>query len=699
MYSYFLGINFLNGLVVSILGFFVVFKNRRNIINRTFFLMQIAAALWAFGFFIWGLQKTETGLLFWGRFFCLAASFIPIFYLHWILALLGKIRENKIILVIGYLVTLLIAFLSYSPFYIKGLVKIFSFYPPGPLAGPLYSLTTIFEYFILLGYAYFQLFFNYFKSTGYRRAQIKYVTLGAGLGFIGGMVYFAPMYNLHLPIILYILTSPFVILYTSIYTYAITKYRLMDIRLIIKRTVIFSVVVFLITIVYVLATFLISSLIFGKYLGADGLKPMLLAGVLVSFLIALGIRPLYEFLEKITDRYFFKGEYQPQELIRTISEKLITSLEINKIQKILTEEIVKAMKLEGANFFVLETSMKDLPIKNLIHYLNQQKEILVVQEMKLQYQDGFKKDERYLAYKDLEQTPAAVVVPIYEKPEFENHKLGSGELSGLLILKGKKSGDAFTNQDIQTLEIIASQASIALENAKMYEKIKHLLETKTQIISIVSHQIKNPLAIIKGLASLINSDIYQEKNNLKEVALKIKQTTDKIFMMINNVLDIQKIESGALQYDFKKIDLRKIVEEAVEKSQVLAKEKGLKLDFKTENKGIFAIADEIKIYQCALNLLDNAIKFTDKGFIKVKLFTQDGWAILEIEDTGRGIKKDVLPKLFNKFERGGEEVLSGFGLGLYIAKIFIDAHQGEIWAESGGEGKGSKFFIKLKLAE
>jgi len=686
------------GLTLLILGFVVLLKNKKSPINRTFFLMNMAGALWCLGTVVWLFQKTESDLLFWSHIFYFGSIIFPIFYLHWVMALLGKVKENKKILIIGYLITFSIAVMSFSRWFIPGLKQVLPYQPPGPQAGPLFIANMIFGWFILTGYAFYQLIISFKKAIGYKRAQIKYVILGVTLGIIAGVSHFPLSFGVRVDP----WGLPLVTIYTIIYAYAIIKYRLMDIRLVIKRTVIFSVVVLLVTVIYVLATFLFSSLIFGKYIGADGVKPMMFAGLLVSLLVALGIRPLYRFLEEATDRFFFKGEYRPQELIKTIFEKLIVSLEINKIQKTLTEEIVKEMKLEGASFFDLLTSMYELPIDNLIKYLNERKEVLVTQEMKLEYQDGFKHDQRYLAFKDIEQTSAAAILPIYEK---------DGKLSSLLILGAKKSGDAFTGQDIQTLELIASQASIALDNAKMYEEVKRLLEAKTQFISIVSHQIKNPLAIIKGFASLINSDTYSAKGDIssearykkrtqiKEMALKIKQTSDRLFLMVNNILDTQKIESGMLNYEFKRMDLKKIVEEVVEKTQILAEEKGLKLSLETDPKEVFVMGDEIKIYQCVLNLLDNAIKFTDFGFVKAKLFIKDDWAIFEVLDSGRGVERDVLPNLFNKFERGGEEVLSGFGLGLYIAKLFIDAHGGEIWAESDGKGKGSKIFIKLKLAK
>lgn len=675
-----------SGLTLVIVGSIVILKNRKSPVNRTFFLMNAAGVIWTLGNAVWLFQKTDFSLSLWAHIFCFGNLILPIFFLHWVLSLLGKIKENKRVLIFGYIIILLFALTLFSPWYIKGFKQLLLYQPAGPQAGPLFVASLIFGWLGLVGYAFYQLVVNFKKSSGYRKAQIKYVILGIAIGVLGGVLNFPLFFGIRVDP----WGIPLVAIYSIIYAYAIVKYRLMDIRLVIKRTVIFSVVVLLVTVIYVLATFLFSSLIFGKYIGADGVKPMMFAGLLVSLLVALGIRPLYKFLEEATDRFFFKGEYRPQELIKTIFEKLIVSLEINKVQKILTEEIVKEMKLEGASFFDLLTSMYELPIDNLIKYLNERKEVLVTQEMKLEYQYGFKHDQRYLAFKDIEQTSAAAILPIYEK---------DGKLSSLLILGAKKSGDAFTGQDIQTLELIASQASIALDNAKMYEEIKRLLEAKTQFVSIISHQIKNPLAIIKGLASLIDSGAYREEKQIEEAAKKIRQTSDRIFMMVNNILDTQKIESGMLNYEFKKMDLKKIVEEVVEKTQILAEEKGLKLSLETEPKEIFIMGDEIKIYQCILNLLDNAIKFTDFGFVKAKLSAKDGWAIFEVLDSGRGVERDVLPKLFNKFERGGEEVLSGFGLGLYITKLFIDAHNGEIWAESDGKGKGSKIFIKLKLAK
>ncbi|MFA5386337.1 MAG: ATP-binding protein [Candidatus Paceibacterota bacterium] len=696
MFVYSVVVTSLGGLTALVLGWLVFLKNKKNPVNRTFFLMNMAGVVWTSANVIWLFQKTETSLLFWAHIFYLGSILFPIFFLHWVLALLDKVKENKKILVVAYTISFCFFLLSFSPWFISGLRQILPYQPPGPQAGPLFTANMIYSWGILTGFAFFQLVKSFKKAAGYKRAQIKYVILGIALGVVAGMSNFPLSFGIRVDP----WGLPLISIYTFIYAYAIIKYRLMDIRLIIKRTIIFSVVVILVSVIYVLATFFFSSLIFGKYIGPDGIKPMILSGLLVSLLVAFGIKPLYAFLENSTDKIFFKGEYRSQELIKTIFEKLITSLETIKIHQTLSEEIVKAMKLEGATFFDLSISINKLPIDNLIKYLSENKETLVVQEMKLEYQDGLKRDQRYLAFKDLEQTPAAVVLPIYKKSELgEDKTAGHGRLSTLLILQDKKSGDTFTSQDIQTLELIASQASIALDNAKMYEEIKQLLEAKTRLVSIVSHQIKNPLAIIKGYASLIDTGAYSKKDQVKEVAVKIKQTSDRLFLMVNNILDTQRVESGTLEYEFKKIDLKKMVEEAAERIQVLTKEKGLNFELDLEPKEVFVMADEIKLYQCVINLLDNAVKFTDSGFIKAKLSIDNDWAIFEVLDSGRGIERDILPKLFNKFERGGEEVLSGFGLGLYVVKLFVDAHHGEIGAESDGKDKGSKFFIKLRLAK
>ena len=147
------------------------------------------------------------------------------------------------------------------------------------------------------------------------------------------------------------------------------------------------------------------------------------------------------------------------------------------------------------------------------------------------------------------------------------------------------------------------------------------------------------------------------------------------------------------------LEAAKFLKEIIDDFQFVAKQKNLALIFESEQKGIKIKGDDFKLSQVFRNLIDNAIKYTEKGWVKIKLTTNDlqpATALITVSDSGRGMSKESITNLFQKFFRRIEdERILGSGLGLYISRKIVEDHKGRIWAESEGEGKGSKFFVLL----
>lgn len=246
----------------------------------------------------------------------------------------------------------------------------------------------------------------------------------------------------------------------------------------------------------------------------------------------------------------------------------------------------------------------------------------------------------------------------------------------------------------ERLEILTKE----LESANV--KLKELDKIKSEFLSFASHQVKTPMSVVKGYATLIFDGTYGEvSDKIKETALKIKESADKMIALVNNLLDLRKIEEGKMEFKFEKIDLVKIVDDTVEELKQLAQSKNLDLSFETSLKTFDYGADSQKLRQVFQNLIDNSIKYTETGWIKVKLIVSSEFVEISVSDSGRGISKELLPQLFEQFIRDAKEIkkIEGTGLGLYIAKQIITAHHGQIWVESPGIGQGSLFHVKLPI--
>ena len=231
------------------------------------------------------------------------------------------------------------------------------------------------------------------------------------------------------------------------------------------------------------------------------------------------------------------------------------------------------------------------------------------------------------------------------------------------------------------------------------EQIEKLSVYKSELLSIVAHQIKNPLIVIKGYISLAESGVIKNKNELRDFFMKIKIVSGELIDLLNNLLDLDHLEDGRMHYDFREFEAAKFLKEIIDDFQFVAKQKNLALIFESEQKGIKIKGDDFKLSQVFRNLIDNAIKYTEKGWVKIKLTTNDlqpATALITVSDSGRGMSKESITNLFQKFFRRIEdERILGSGLGLYISRKIVEDHKGRIWAESEGEGKGSKFFVLL----
>lgn len=235
------------------------------------------------------------------------------------------------------------------------------------------------------------------------------------------------------------------------------------------------------------------------------------------------------------------------------------------------------------------------------------------------------------------------------------------------------------------------------------ERLKELDSQKNEFVSVASHQLRGPLTAVKGYASMIlEGDFGELTPSVKEAIEKIYKSTQDLVVVVGDYLDVSRIEQGRMQYDFSTFDLKELVQTVVTELKPNVENAHLKITFDATPGILYSInADKGKIKQVLSNIIDNSIKYTPNGGIHVWLAPKPGNKVLiSISDTGVGIHPDVIPKLFAKFTRAptaSETNILGTGLGLYVARKMIEAHNGKIWAESPGPGKGATFFVELDM--
>ncbi|MEK7622006.1 MAG: HAMP domain-containing sensor histidine kinase [Patescibacteria group bacterium] len=232
------------------------------------------------------------------------------------------------------------------------------------------------------------------------------------------------------------------------------------------------------------------------------------------------------------------------------------------------------------------------------------------------------------------------------------------------------------------------------------EKLKELDKQKTEFVSMASHQLRSPLTSIKGYSSMLLEGSFGELGEKAKGAVEVVfQSSQKLVRVIEDFLNITRIELGTMKYDQTELNFKELVETVAKELKVTVEKKGLQFSFDADPAGDYQlIGDAGKLSQVVSNLIDNAIKYTPGGWIKVILNRVADKIRLTVSDSGVGMPKEVIPTLFQKFIRAddtGKINITGTGLGLYVARQIIEAHHGKIWAESDGLGKGSRFIVEL----
>ena len=272
---------------------------------------------------------------------------------------------------------------------------------------------------------------------------------------------------------------------------------------------------------------------------------------------------------------------------------------------------------------------------------------------------------------------------------------------GVLLIRSVQK-EVRSREKIQ--ELASKLSATNDELAQSNEKLRILDQRKSEFVSIASHQLRTPITAMKGYASMLLEESYGKLTDEQKAPIeKIFTSSERLAEMISDFLNISKIEQGSMTYTFTEVDIRSMLSDLTEEFTKKAEAKGLVLAFDVIGEGPFvASADDGKIRQCFSNLIDNSIKYTPKG--EVRIMVEHNAAhhtiLARIKDTGIGLSQEDVHHLFGKFARGTEgprQNTEGSGLGLYVAKQMIEAMHGKIWVDSEGPGKGSTFVIELEV--
>lgn len=706
-------------ILILLLGFFVFSRNPRNRVYQLWLLFSLGAALWEFGVYKIGITTTdiERSILWW-RIAYIGVILIPfnfvIFIYSWLNIKKRFFYYFSFLFGLLYLILDLSDIIFHTAFLIPHRVRwVFdSFYYNVPQ--PVYTVFVIFWLFIVC-YSLYKIFTVYRVSTGITRSQIQYFLFAFIVAYGGGSTCYLVVY--HIDFYPYLnFSAPF---YHIIMAYAMVRHRLMDIKLVLRRSTVYLASVMTIFLPAVLALYIINRF----YPDFATLISLILLILAVSV-----FPPIKNYFYRIANKYFFSSLYDSGEIIRNLTDKLRSTLEANKIYYSIADALKGAFHAKAIGILIYDEKNDN--------YL-------------IQYNDGFSTEgqqkfpnDRFLYDKFAKQNEVLVVEEV--KKEMDGASSGTISLLtklkvevlaplnvkdktiGLIALGGKESRDMYNDEDFRVLGTVGAQAAISIENALLYEETKNFTITlkqevekataelravnielqkldraKSDFISIASHQLRTPLSAIKGAISMVleGGSFGSVTGKAREKLTTIYEYNERLIKLVADLLDLSHMEGGKMKFEFGRVDLVEIVQSVVEELSLAAQKKKLELKLIKPAENFWVRADAEKLRQVIMNLIDNAVKYTQTGRVEVALAKKDSEILFSVKDTGLGMTKAEIANLFQKFVRGANAprlYTEGAGIGLYVAKLLVEAHQGQIWAESEGEGKGSTFLVKLR---
>ncbi len=686
-----------------------VLRNPGSRLNRVFAYFAGAMAFWNIGVFMLRTSPDPSAAMLAEVIIHFGVILIPAFYYHFVLIFLDATTRHRPSLVFAYALAFVYTLvnLSGTPLFMKG-VKM-TYWGWAPDTGPLYlPYLVVLNVIMIYGVTLLSRAHKGIDSS-FRRNRGTLIVLGTIVSLAGGFIdisrfivaRFIPMADQMYPI-----GIPANMVFALMLGTSIVRYRLFAVDLFMKKLAVYGVVGAVIT----AALFGVTRAI-EKYFSLADIDTLWIV-VPLGLLVTLLIGPWGKTLEDRIERLMFSKRRGCYETLIELSKRMSAILNFNELVDTLIHGLVRgipvthtALMIYDANTNSFSNYREETTVDEGVGVLTIAGDSPIVQwlsEEGLLVKEEAKLNPRIARYfeaaeGELDVIKASLIVPL----------VIDKKLSGILLLGEKLSGEIFDAQELEVLGLLANQAAISLENARLYEGLStsnvRLMEAsrlKSQFLASMSHELRTPLNSIIGFSKVLLNRLDGDLTDRQDAYVKsVHNSSRHLLELINGILDFSRIEAGKFEMRPEKVVLHDLVEECIESSLPLVRDKRLKVerDIPVELPEIYA--DRTRIKQVLLNLLSNAIKFTSAGRVLVQVRMEAEAVHISVADTGIGISAADLQRLFEPFQRLDNPLAQqadGTGLGLAISKKFVELHHGRIWAESR-ENQGSTFHFTLPL--
>lgn len=574
-------------------------------------------------------------------------------------------------------------------------------------------------YSLFLSVFFILSYINFYRririTTGIVRSQLSYAFFGVFVSsniamFTNVLMPSKGIYNLVW------VGPPATMIAVTIIALAIIRYKLFEVKSTIARALGYSSFIIIITLIYVLTVSLISTFIFRR----ESINNADLAiNALAALVVAFTFGPLRSRFDRYTNRIFFRDAYDPQTVLNELNASLVSSSHIEELLSQANKTLGTHIK-PVFNGIIVDSEERDF--KNIFSSENFKLSEDVIEQIatniinlpnKTYVLDELGPEQKTLK-KLLQTNQIALVTKLITK----------NELVGLIILGDRKSGNNYSQKDIQLIETAGDSISIAAQNALRYEeikkfnitlehkidnathqlqksneKLKALDEAKDEFISMASHQLRTPLTSVKGYVSMVlEEDAGKINDQQRKFLNQAFISSQRMVYLISDLLNVSRLKTGKFVIENKPTYLPDTVEQEIAQLEETVKARELTMKYNKPESFPTVGIDEEKIRQVIMNFADNAIYYTPAGgVIHVELKATKDSIEYTVKDDGIGVAKSEQPHLFTKFYRAGNARKArpdGTGLGLFMAKKVITAQGGAIIFHSA-EGKGSTFGFTL----
>jgi signal transduction histidine kinase len=342
--------------------------------------------------------------------------------------------------------------------------------------------------------------------------------------------------------------------------------------------------------------------------------------------------------------------------------------------------------LQAAASFVTETITPDHPELSAIR---QGRSVLIPELTQALLDTVIRDDEHRTIVREL--APSSFIA---------SPLIAGGRVRGALILVMTASNRRFTAEDAALADEIAARAATSVENARLFHQAQQATRARDELLAVVAHDLRNPLNTITLASDALLEEISESvhPSERRQIAI-VRRSADRMNRLIQDLLEINRLESGRFVMEIRPCSAEAIVRESLEMLRALATANEIELSSDVSADLPRVSADFARVQQVISNLVGNAIKFTPRGgHISIRASMRSDEVLIEVQDDGAGIPADHLPHIFGRFWQADRRDKRGIGLGLAIAKGIVEAHGGRIWVESR-EGVGSTFFFTLPVVE